>query len=159
MVVLGKQIAQGAADRHGRPALLPVEADGGHQLRTQTLGRVDAVSRDGRIEVDSNTVARSMARLPWEDVTHCSAAAKVVPRAGRSWPPQSGRETRRAYAYIPPAVEAIRQHWMPIRYARPRRRKRGSSNRLRSSSENSGHGTWSRNRLGVRTMTVLRRCR
>ena len=35
-------------------------------------------------------------------------------------PPQSGRETPRAYADIPPAVEAIRQHWMPIRYARPR---------------------------------------
>src|ERR1700722_8122611 len=36
--------AQGATDRDGRPALLPVEADGGHQLRAQPLGRVDAVS-------------------------------------------------------------------------------------------------------------------
>jgi uncharacterized protein len=33
-------------------------------------------------------------------------------------PPQSGRENRRAYADIPAAVEATRQHWMPIRYAR-----------------------------------------
>ncbi|MET4373243.1 hypothetical protein ABIA99_005965 [Bradyrhizobium sp. LB12.1] len=32
-------------------------------------------------------------------------------------PPQSSRETWRAYADIPPAVEAIRQYWMPIRYA------------------------------------------
>ncbi|WP_375779124.1 UPF0149 family protein [Bradyrhizobium sp. ma5] len=35
-------------------------------------------------------------------------------------PPQSGRETRRAFADIPPAVEAIRQYWLPIRYARAR---------------------------------------
>jgi uncharacterized protein len=35
-------------------------------------------------------------------------------------PPQSGRETRHACADIPPAVEAIRQYWMPIRYARAR---------------------------------------
>jgi uncharacterized protein len=36
-------------------------------------------------------------------------------------PPRSGRETRdflrNAYADIPTAVEAMRQHWMPIRYA------------------------------------------
>jgi len=33
-------------------------------------------------------------------------------------PPRSGRETRRnAYADIPAAVEAVRQYWMPIRYA------------------------------------------
>ena len=39
-------------------------------------------------------------------------------------PPQTGRETgdflRNAYADIPAAVEAIRQYWMPIRYARRR---------------------------------------
>jgi uncharacterized protein len=35
-------------------------------------------------------------------------------------PPQSGGETRRAYADIPPTVEAIRQYWTPIRYARAR---------------------------------------
>lgn len=40
--------------------------------------------RDGRVEVDSNTVERSMPRLQWEDATHCSAAAKAAPRAGRS---------------------------------------------------------------------------
>ncbi|WP_420965450.1 YecA family protein [Bradyrhizobium sp. B120] len=33
-------------------------------------------------------------------------------------PPRNGRETRRAYADIPAAVEALRQYWMPIRYAR-----------------------------------------
>jgi len=33
-------------------------------------------------------------------------------------PPRSGRETRRAHADIPAAVEALRQYWMPIRYAR-----------------------------------------
>jgi uncharacterized protein len=39
-------------------------------------------------------------------------------------PPPSGRETgdflRNAYADIPAAVEAMRQYWMPIRYARVR---------------------------------------
>ena len=39
-------------------------------------------------------------------------------------PPRSGRATgdflRNAYADIPAAVEAMRQHWMPIRYARVR---------------------------------------
>jgi len=39
-------------------------------------------------------------------------------------PPQTGRATgdllRNAYADIPAAVEAIRQYWMPIRYARRR---------------------------------------
>ncbi|MGY3463391.1 uncharacterized protein ACVW0I_000262 [Bradyrhizobium sp. LM6.11] len=35
-------------------------------------------------------------------------------------PPQSSRETWRAYADIPPDVEAIRQYWMSIRYARAR---------------------------------------
>jgi uncharacterized protein len=39
--------------------------------------------------------------------------------------PQTDRETgdflRNAYADIPAAVEAIRQYWMPIRYARRRR--------------------------------------
>ncbi|MGY4282641.1 uncharacterized protein ACVWXO_001861 [Bradyrhizobium sp. LM2.7] len=39
-------------------------------------------------------------------------------------PPRSGRETRdflrNAYADIPAAVEATRQYWMPIRYARGR---------------------------------------
>ncbi|MGY4319240.1 hypothetical protein [Bradyrhizobium sp. JR3.5] len=39
-------------------------------------------------------------------------------------PPRSGRETedflRNAYADIPAAVEALRQYWMPIRYARAR---------------------------------------
>lgn len=39
---------------------------------------------DGRVEVDNNTVERSMRPLPWEDVTHCSAAARAVPKAGRS---------------------------------------------------------------------------
>ena len=37
-------------------------------------------------------------------------------------PPGSGRETgdvlRNAYLDIPPAVEAMRQYWMPIRYGR-----------------------------------------
>jgi len=37
-------------------------------------------------------------------------------------PPRRGRETgdflRNAYADIPAAVEAMRQYWMPIRYAR-----------------------------------------
>ncbi|MGF6425641.1 uncharacterized protein ABIE91_000861 [Bradyrhizobium elkanii] len=33
-------------------------------------------------------------------------------------PPRNGRETWRAYADIPAAVEALRQYWMPIRYAR-----------------------------------------
>jgi len=37
-------------------------------------------------------------------------------------PPRSGRETkdflRNAYADIPAVVEALRQYWMPIRYAR-----------------------------------------
>jgi uncharacterized protein len=36
-------------------------------------------------------------------------------------PPRSGRETRdflrNAYTDIPAAVEAVRQYWMPIRYA------------------------------------------
>ncbi|MDA9512181.1 hypothetical protein XI04_03730 [Bradyrhizobium sp. CCBAU 11430] len=39
-------------------------------------------------------------------------------------PPRSGRETknflRNAHADIPAAVEALRQYWMPIRYARAR---------------------------------------
>ena len=39
-------------------------------------------------------------------------------------PPQSGRETedflRNAYVDIPAVVEAMRQYWMPIRYARAR---------------------------------------
>jgi uncharacterized protein len=39
-------------------------------------------------------------------------------------PPRSGRETRdflrNAYTDIPAAVEAVRQYWMPIRYARGR---------------------------------------
>ena len=39
-------------------------------------------------------------------------------------PPRSGRETghflRNAHADIPAAVEAMRQYWMPIRYARAR---------------------------------------
>jgi len=39
-------------------------------------------------------------------------------------PPRSGRETktflRNAYADIPAVVEALRQYWMPIRYARAR---------------------------------------
>jgi uncharacterized protein len=35
-------------------------------------------------------------------------------------PPRSGRETQRAHADIPAAVEALRQYWMPIRYARAR---------------------------------------
>jgi uncharacterized protein len=39
-------------------------------------------------------------------------------------PPRSGRQTgdflRDAYADIPAAVEAMRQYWMPIRYARVR---------------------------------------
>ena len=39
-------------------------------------------------------------------------------------PPPSGRETehfpRNAHADIPAAVEAVRQYWMPIRYARAR---------------------------------------
>ncbi|MCK1711434.1 YecA family protein, partial [Bradyrhizobium sp. 143] len=39
-------------------------------------------------------------------------------------PPRSGRETRdflrNAHADLPAAVEAIRQYWMPIRYARAR---------------------------------------
>jgi uncharacterized protein len=33
-------------------------------------------------------------------------------------PPQSGGETRRAYADIPLTVEAIRRYWTPISYAR-----------------------------------------
>src|SRR5262245_17980771 len=37
--------AQGATDRGDRPALLPVEAGGGHQLRAQSLGWADAVSQ------------------------------------------------------------------------------------------------------------------
>jgi len=36
--------AQDTADGNGRPALLAVEADGGHQLCAQSLGRADAVS-------------------------------------------------------------------------------------------------------------------
>ncbi|WP_314963643.1 hypothetical protein [Bradyrhizobium cosmicum] len=49
----------------------------------------------------------------------CSTVATI--RSSRLLgPPQSGRETRRAYADIPPAVEAIRQYLMPIRYARAR---------------------------------------
>ncbi|MGY4291821.1 uncharacterized protein ACVWXO_011087 [Bradyrhizobium sp. LM2.7] len=43
------------------------------------------------------------------------------PRLG---PPRSGRETRdflrNAHADLPAAVEAMRQYWMPIRYARAR---------------------------------------
>ena len=39
-------------------------------------------------------------------------------------PPRSGRKTkeflRNAYLDIPPVVEAMRQYWMPIRYARNR---------------------------------------
>ncbi|WP_245320501.1 hypothetical protein [Bradyrhizobium lablabi] len=39
-------------------------------------------------------------------------------------PPRSGRKTedflRNAYLDIPAVVEALRQHWMPIRYARDR---------------------------------------
>src|SRR6267142_2199633 len=35
--------AQGAADGNGRPALLPVEVGGGHQLCAQSLGWADAV--------------------------------------------------------------------------------------------------------------------
>ncbi|GLR92175.1 UPF0149 family protein [Bradyrhizobium iriomotense] len=39
-------------------------------------------------------------------------------------PPRSGRETghflRNTYLDIPAAVEALRQYWMPLRYARPR---------------------------------------
>jgi uncharacterized protein len=36
-------------------------------------------------------------------------------------PPRNGHETRRnAHADIPAAVEALRQYWMPIRYARAR---------------------------------------
>jgi uncharacterized protein len=36
-------------------------------------------------------------------------------------PPRNGYETRRnAHADIPAAVEALRQYWMPIRYARAR---------------------------------------
>ena len=39
-------------------------------------------------------------------------------------PPRSGRETkdflRNAYADIPAVVEALRQYWMPIRFARAR---------------------------------------
>ena len=39
-------------------------------------------------------------------------------------PPRSGRRTRdflrSAYADIPAVVEALRQYWMPIRYARAR---------------------------------------
>lgn len=39
-------------------------------------------------------------------------------------PPRPGRETREflrnSYADIPPVVEALRQYWMPIRYARAR---------------------------------------
>ncbi|WP_229169632.1 MULTISPECIES: hypothetical protein [Bradyrhizobium] len=39
-------------------------------------------------------------------------------------PPRNGRKTedflRNAYLDIPAVVEALRQHWMPIRYARDR---------------------------------------
>ncbi|WP_348774949.1 UPF0149 family protein [Sinorhizobium fredii] len=39
-------------------------------------------------------------------------------------PPRRGSETgdflRNAYAFIPAAVDAMRQYWMPIRYARAR---------------------------------------
>ena len=52
--------AQDTADGDGRPTPLAVEADGGHQLYAQSLGRADAVLSDGRVEVDTNTVERSM---------------------------------------------------------------------------------------------------
>src|ERR1700693_442363 len=46
--------AEGAADLDARPAVLPVEADGGHHLYAQSLGRTDAVSsrrsRRGRFQ-------------------------------------------------------------------------------------------------------------
>ncbi len=40
--------------------------------------------RDGGVEVDTNTVERSMRPIAMGDATHCSAAAKAAPRAGRS---------------------------------------------------------------------------
>ncbi|MGR4932829.1 transposase [Bradyrhizobium sp. CAR08] len=49
--------------------------------------------RDGRIEVDSNTVERSMRPIAWEDATRCSAAARVAPKAGQSWPRWSTRQS------------------------------------------------------------------
>jgi transposase len=46
--------AEGAVELDARPAVLPVEADGGHQLYAQSLGRTDAVSsrrpRRGRFQ-------------------------------------------------------------------------------------------------------------
>jgi transposase len=39
---------------------------------------------DGRVEVDSNKLSSvPCAPLQWADATHCSAAAKAAPRAGR----------------------------------------------------------------------------
>ena len=43
-----------------RPAILPVEAGRGHQLYAQSLGWADAVPQRRAVEVDSNTVERSM---------------------------------------------------------------------------------------------------
>jgi len=37
---------------------------------------------DGRVEVDTNTVERSMRRLRWAAATHCSAAAKAARELG-----------------------------------------------------------------------------
>lgn len=48
----------------------------------------------------------------------CCTVATI--RSSRCSDAQSSRATWRAYADIPPAVEAIRQYWMPIRYARAR---------------------------------------
>ena len=48
---------------------------------------------DGRVEVDPTRSSVQCARSPWEDATHCSAAAKAAPRAGRSWPRSSTQQS------------------------------------------------------------------
>ncbi|MGY4154738.1 transposase [Bradyrhizobium sp. USDA 4461] len=77
--------------------------------------------RDGRVEVDSNTVERSMRPIAMGRRNSFCRDDQARPLLG---PPRNGRKTedflRSAYLDIPAVVEALRQHWMPIRYARDR---------------------------------------
>src|SRR2546430_3613691 len=49
--------------------------------------------RDGRVEVDSNSVERSMRPIAMGGETHCSAAVKAAPRAGQFWHRWSTRQS------------------------------------------------------------------
>lgn len=58
----------------------------GHPLWPEPLGRAGALPRRRRIEIDSNTVERSMRPIALKAKTHFSPAATTGRKTGQCWP-------------------------------------------------------------------------